>query len=145
LLGIAVKQHLWQSFLAIVGGLSMFWIKWPLDWVPVEMLQALGAKGLYKAEMVESFVVSAMIGAVLMRALRWRYRLLAIIAIPVFFMFWFPLQVTRQARHLGFGPEYNFPAYFVSHLQFFAPSVLGALAGASVVWLVGTRNRARPA
>jgi hypothetical protein len=135
-----VKQHVWQLFLAIVGGLSMFWIKWPLDWVPVETLQALGANGLYKAQMVESFVVSAMIGAGLMRVLRWRYRLLAIIAIPVFFMVWFPLQVTRQARQLGFGPEYNFATYFVNHLQFFAPSVVGALVGASLVWLIATKN-----
>ena len=123
----------------------MFWIRWPLDWVPVETLQALGAKGLYRAEMVESFVVSALIGAGLMRSLRWRYRMLAIIAIPVLFMVWFPLQVTLQARQLGFGPEYNFVAYFVNHLPFFAPSVVGALAGASLVSLIAKRNPARAA
>ena len=140
-----MKRHLWQSILAVIGGLAMFWIKWPLEWVPVETLKTIGAKGFSSALMLESFIVSAAIGAVLMRVPRWRVRLLAIVAVPVFFMVWFPLQVTFQAKRAGFGPEYNFIGYFVGHLQFFARYVVGAILGAALTWYFGLDRRERAA
>lgn len=133
-----MKRHLWHSLLAFIGGIAMFQIKWPLTWVPVDTLRALGSSGLYALQMLESFVVAAAIGAILARLLKWRFKELAIVAVPSFLMVWFPLQVSIQAQKAGFGPEYNFPSYFVNHLQFFAPYVVGALLGAAAVRFMGS-------
>jgi hypothetical protein len=110
---------------------------------PAELATSLGGVGMYKLEVAQNFVVSAVVGAVLMTLLKWKYRFLAIVAYPAFIMFWFPYQVSRQAG-VAFGPDYTFASYFWNHLPFFGAFLVGASLGAGVAWTLKRRSIPAP-
>jgi len=117
----------------------MYSVKWPFELYPAGLIASLGGLGLYKLQIAESFVVSAVVGAILMTLLKWKYRLLAIVAFPAFILFWFPYQTSRQARDV-LGPEYTFTFYFWNHLPYFASYLVGASIGAAMVWFIKRRH-----
>lgn len=133
-------RHLRDIGLTIIGIAAMYWAAdftsdalWPWR-------ESLGWVGIPWFDRMIRFLFALLVGAVLMKLLRWRFKVLAIVAAPVIFALIAPYWVYKELRDYG-GEVLWFDTasiLFIEAMTF----VVGLLAGMLLVHVL--TKRARP-